>query len=354
MVNSNPILGTFLHAIGGASASTCYLPSHKTKQWSWGTFWLVQATFAWLLMPLLVGYLTVPCFFEVLHKAPSGAFWGAFLLGGVYGFGGMSFGYAIRNIGYSLTYTIGIGISAVLGTLTPIIMRGQVLEYFSRPGSGIVLVGMVLSVIGVSLCGMAGFRKERDLGELKNSVHFNMRTGLTLAIIAGLLSAVFNISLEVGKPISDLAASYGAGNFEGNAKMIVSTSGCFLVNLVWFVILGIKDNTLKEFTKSSGIVVGQRVKNTLWSALAGTLWCGQFFFYGLGHVQMGNFQFISWVLHMSMLIFFSYIVGLLMKEWKQVSKRTYLILILALVVLFVSSAIISYGSYYGEQMLAGK
>jgi len=201
---------------------------------------------------------------------------------------------------------------------------------------------------------LAGFKKERDLGELKSSVHFNMRTGLTLAIIAGLLSAVFNISLEVGKPIADLAATYGAGNYEGNAKMIVSTSGCFLVNLVWFVILGIKDNTLKEFTKSSGIAVTQRVKNTLWSALAGTLWCGQFFFYGLGHVQMGNFQFISWVLHMSMLIFFSYIVGLIMKEWKQVSKPTYLILILALVLLFISSAVISYGSYYGEQILAGK
>src|ERR1035437_8217051 len=346
-MNSNPLLGTFFHAIGGASASTCYLPSQKTKQWSWGTFWLVHATFAWLLMPLLVGYLTVPCFFEVLQKAPAGAFWGAFLLGGIYGFGGMSFGYAIRNIGYSLTYTIGIGISAVLGTLTPIIMRRQVMEYFLRPGSEIVLVGMVLSIIGVSLCGLAGFRKERDLGELKNAVHFNMRTGLTLAIIAGLLSAVFNVSLEVGKPIADLAAKYGAGNFEGNAKMIVSTSGCFVVNLVWFVILGIKDKTLKEFTKSSGIVANQRIKNTLWSALAGTLWCGQFFFYGLGHVQMGSFQFISWVLHMSMLIFFSYLVGLLMKEWKQVSRRTYLILIMALVVLFVSSAIISYGSYYG-------
>jgi L-rhamnose-H+ transport protein len=350
-MTSNPILGTLLHAVGGASASTCYLPNHKTKQWSWGTFWLLQATFAWLLMPLLLGWLTVPGFFEVLQKSPSGAFWGAFLLGGVYGFGGMSFGYAIRNIGYSLTYTIGIGISAVLGTLTPIIMRGQVGEYFSRPGSGIVLIGMVLSVIGVSLCGWAGFKKESDLGELKNSVHFNMTTGLTLAIIAGLLSAVFNISLEVGKPISDLAAHYGAGNFEGNAKMIVSTSGCFVVNLVWFVVLGIKDKSLKEFTKSSGIALEQRVKNTLWSALAGTLWCGQFFFYGLGHEQMGNFQFISWVLHMSMLIFFSYIVGLLMKEWKQVSKRTYLILILALITLFISSAIISYGSYYGEQMM---
>jgi len=353
MVNSNPILGTFLHAVGGASASTCYLPNQKTKQWSWGTFWLVQAFFAWLLMPLLLGWLTVPGFFEVLRNAPAGAFWGAFLLGGIYGFGGMSFGFAIRNIGYSLTYTIGIGISAVLGTLTPIIMRGQVAEYFSRPGSGIVLVGMVLSVIGVSLCGWAGFRKESDLGELKNTVHFNMKIGLMLAIIAGLLSAVFNISLEVGQPIADLAAKYGAGNFEGNAKMIVSTSGCFVVNLVWFVVLGIKDKTLKEFTKSSGIAANQRFKNTLWSALAGTLWCGQFFFYGLGHVQMGSFQFISWVLHMSMLIFFSYIVGLLMKEWKQVSKRTNIILIIALLTLFISSVIISYGSYYGEQILNG-
>jgi hypothetical protein len=29
----------------------------------------------------------------------------------------------------------------------------------------------------------------------------------------------------------------------------------------------------------------------------------------LGHVKMGNFMFISWVLHMLMLIFFSYIIG---------------------------------------------
>ena len=47
-----------------------------------------------------------------------------------------------------------------------------------------------------------------------------------------------------------------------------------------------------------------------------------FFFYGLGHVRMGNFMFASWVIHMSMLIFFSYLVGLIMKEWKGVSKKT--------------------------------
>jgi L-rhamnose-H+ transport protein len=350
MVNSNPILGTLLHAIGGASASLCYLPYQKTNRWSWGTFWLVQSLFAWLLMPLFVGIVTVPDFFDILSHAPTKALWSAFLLGAVYGFGGMSFGFAIRNIGYSLTYTIGIGISAILGTLTPLLLKGQVIEYFSRPGSGIVAVGMVLSVFGVALCGLAGFRKEHDLGEHSKEQHFNMTTGLILAIIAGLLSAVFNISLEAGQPIANMAAQHGAGEFEGNAKLIVSTSGCFVVNLVWFLVLGIKGNTLKEFTGAEGVPFVRRAKNMLWSAFAGVLWCGQFFFYGLGHVRMGNFQFISWVLHMSMLIFFSYVVGVMMKEWKEASRRTYTILILALLILFVSLIVISSGSYYGEMM----
>jgi L-rhamnose-H+ transport protein len=306
-MNSNPILGTILHAIGGASASSCYLPNHKTKSWSWGTFWLVQSVFAWLLMPLIVGWLTVPEFFKILSNAPEDVVLKAFLLGAVYGFGGMSFGLSIRAIGYSLTYTIGIGISAILGTMTPLLLRGQVLEYFSAPGALIVLFGMILSLLGVVLCGVAGYRKERDLGELKLKGSFDMKKGLFLAILAGLLSAVFNISLEVGQPIAEMAAQAGAGHFEGNAKLIISTSGCFVVNFIWFIIAGIRNKTLKEFTSASGISLIQRFKNTLWSALAGTLWYAQFFFYGLGHVRMGNFQFISWVLHMSMLIFFSYI-----------------------------------------------
>lgn len=348
-MTSNPILGTIFHAVGGASASSCYLPSQKIRQWSWGSFWLVQSAFAWLIMPLLVGYLTVPDFFLILSQAPASAFWGAFLLGAVYGFGGMSFGFAIQHIGYSLTYSISIGLSAILGTMTPLLIHGQVIEYFIRPGSDIVLIGMIIAIMGIFFVGIAGFRKEKDLGELKKAAHFNMSTGLTLAIIGGLLSAVFNISLETGKPIADMAALHGAGEFEGNAKLIVSTSGCFIVNLIWFLVAGIRNKSLSEFTSKVPVTV--RFKNFLWSALAGTLWCGQFFFYGLGHVRMGNFQFISWVLHMSMLIFFSYGVGLLMKEWKQVSKPTYIILIIALVLLLTSSVIISYGSWYGEQCI---
>jgi len=352
MISANPIIGTGLHAIGGMSAATCYTPFQKVQAWSWTTFWIVQAIFAWFLMPMIIGAITVPDFFGVLRDSPPKVLWGAFILGGIYGFGGMSFGFSIRYIGYSLTYTIAIGLSAVIGTLVPVIINGTLVEFFTRPGSDIVIIGMVLSIIGVGLTGWAGFRKEKDLVALNgSSLNFNMRTGLVLAIIGGLLSAVFNISLEHGQPIADLAAERGAGHFQGNAKTIVSTAGCLVVNLIWFVILGIKTKTMKEFIPGRTVHTAGYIRNFIWSALAGSLWFMQFFFYALGHVKMGNFQFISWVLHMSMLIFFSYIVGVLVKEWKKVTKITYFILIIALLTLVVSFIVMTVGSVIGERAL---
>jgi L-rhamnose-H+ transport protein len=211
---------------------------------------------------------------------------------------------------------------------------------------------MILSVTGVGLCGIAGFKKEKDISSIEGKmIRFNMLTGLILAIIAGVLSGIFNVSLEFGQPIADMAAENGAGHYEGNAKLIVSTSGCYLVNLIWFLVTGIRDQTLREYTARSGISAGVRAGNVLWSALAGTLWSFQFFFYGLGHVKMGSFQFASWVLHMSMLIFFSYIVGVIMKEWTMVRKGTYLTLIVALVTLVLSFIITAYGSVLGENAI---
>ena len=349
MVSANPITGTILHAIGGMSAASCYTPYDRTTRWSWSSFWLTQSFFAWLLMPLVVGLITVPDFFPILNNAPRNVVIGAFILGGIYGFGGMSFGLAIRHIGYSLTYTIAIGISAVLGTLIPLMVYGGLQDYFTGPGSLTIITGMILSVSGVGLCGWAGFRKEKDLGQVNNTVHFNMTNGLILALIAGVLSAVFNISLEHGQPIADMAAEKGAGHFEGNAKIIVSTSGCFVVNFIWFMVVGIRNKSLSEFIPGRIHKPLPLLRNLLWSALAGTLWFMQFLFYGLGHVRMGKFQFISWVLHMSMLIFFSYVVGVIMKEWKKVSRLTYTILLIALIILISSFIIITYGSVLGEK-----
>ncbi len=353
--NPNPILGITVHTFGGISASTCYVPFQKVKQWSWETYWLVFSLFAWLITPFIVGFITVPDLLAVLSEAPSHVKWTAFLLGAAYGFGGMSFGFAIKHIGYSLTYTIAIGISAVLGTIVPLMLNGTLIEQFQKPGGMILLAGMVIALVGVAGCGWAGFKKESDLNKDSSSATgpgFKMSKGLPLVIFAGLLSAVFGISLEVGQPIADIAASHGAGHFEGNAKLILSTSGCVVTNLIWFVILGIRRGTLRELTFNNGLPRRKTLMNYLLAIGSGCLWYMQFFFYGLGHVRMGVFQFASWVIHMSMLIFFSFIVGIILKEWRKVTNMTYAVLVIALVVLISSFVIMTWGSVKGQESAA--
>lgn len=356
-MQSNPLLGTLIHAIGGVTASTCYVPFQKVKKWSWDSYWIVQASFAWFIFPFLIGFLTVPNLLDVFRDADTAVLFNATILGAVYGFGGMCFGFAIRHIGYSLTYTISIGVSAILGTIVPLLMHGELLQKFNSPGGHTIFSGMGLALIGIIICGVAGYRKEQNLKAINTNgdepLTFNMKKGLTLTLIAGVLSAVFGISLEVGAPVAKIAGEYGAGNFEGNANLILSTGGAFITNFIWFTVAGIKNKTLKELIDVKGIGKKHFYTNLVLSILSGALWYGQFFFYGIGHVYMGAYKFASWVLHMSMLIFFSYIVGIVMKEWKLVSKRTNSTLILALIVLVISFVIMAYGSKLGSDIATG-
>lgn len=349
---ANPIIGTMVHAVGGVAASTCYVPYQKVKKWSWDTYWLFQASFAWFIFPFLIGFLTVPNLMDVFGEAPLSVLVNATLLGAVYGFGGMCFGFAIKHIGYSLTYTISIGISAILGTIVPLVMHGTLAQKFNGPGGGVIFFGMFLALVGIVVCGIAGYKKEKDIklqqGADTVPTTFNIKKGLTLTIIAGVLSAVFGVSLEVGAPVAEIAGQYGAGNFEGNANLILSTFGAFITNLIWFTIAGFRNGTLKEFVDVKSIGTSNYMMNAGMSILSGALWYGQFFFYGIGHVQMGAYKFASWVIHMSMLIFFSYVVGILMKEWVMVTKKTYTTLILALGILIVSFVVMTYGSMLGS------
>ncbi|WP_298537580.1 L-rhamnose/proton symporter RhaT [uncultured Algibacter sp.] len=351
---ANPILGTLIHAIGGVAASTCYLPFQKIKKWSWDSYWIVQASFAWFIFPFVIGFLTIPNLMDVFTDASIEVLFNATALGCVYGFGGMCFGFAIKHIGYSLTYTISIGISAILGTIVPLIMHGEFIQKLNGPGGYTIFSGMALALIGIIICGIAGHRKEKDLRSKHSDgatpLNFNMKKGLTLTLIAGVLSAVFGISLEVGAPVAEIAGKYGAGNFEGNANLILSTGGAFITNFIWFGITGIKKGTITEIVDIKGVGRKNYYLNLVMSILTGALWYGQFFFYGIGHVQMGAYKFASWVLHMSMLIFFSYIVGIIMKEWLQVTKRTYFTLVLALIILVISFVIMAYGSQLGSEI----
>lgn len=349
MVNSNPIMGTFIHAIGGGAAACCYLPQEKIKSWSYESFWIVQALFAWLIVPIVVGFITVPELLKVYCEAPLHAIVVPILLGALYGFGGMAFGFAIRHIGYSLTYTISIGISAIIGTIIPLLLTHSLVAQFIRPGGGVFFFGMFISLIGLILGGVAGYRKERDLAAAGNkSGGFNMSKGLFLTLFAGVLSGVFGVALFMAQPVAEIASEHGAGYFSANAAQILPSLGCLATNLIWFIRRSAKQGSLRELSPSCGLSRGRYTSNFLLSSLAGSLWYLQFLFLGMANMRMGEFEFAGWGIHMFMLIFFSFIVGLMMKEWRNVTRGTFFTLVAALFVLLISFVVMTYGSMIGE------
>jgi L-rhamnose-H+ transport protein len=87
--------------------------------------------------------------------------------------------------------------------------------------------------------------------------------------------------------------------------------------------------------------------NYFFSALAGTTWYMQFFFYTMGETQMGRYKFSSWTLHMASIMIFSTLWGIALREWKGTGSRTKLLVALSLAVLVTSTIVVGYGNYLG-------
>ena len=341
------INGILFHAAGASSASLCYTPQKKVKGWSWQTYWLAQATVCWLLLPVIVAWLTIPQLATVLKEAPASAMQRSFFLGMAYGIGGTAFGIAIRYVGFSLTYAIAVGISCVLGTLLPPLVSGTLGDVLSGTGSGYLLSGVTMGAFGIGVCGFAGRSKEKDIAQQeKTETVFSLAKGLPLCLLAGVLSALYGYSLNQGQPIADVAAKYGAGNYQGNVIYIFSNSGAFITTMVYCLYLHRKEKTIAEYVSSAAAGLWL---NYVMAILTGLLWYGQFFFYGLGHVRMGKFAFSSWAIHMIMLVLLSTVTGLLLNEWKSSSTKTIRLLAVALVVLITAVLLLTYGNKLGAE-----
>ena len=348
-VASNPLLGVALHAVGALFAATCYTPEKQVKRWSWQTYWLVQATFCWLLLPIVGALLTIPELGAVLSEAPRGAMLRSFLLGMAYGVGGTAFGIAIRYIGFSLTYAIAVGLSSVLGTLIPPLIKGTLAATLSKVGADWVVAGIVVGALGIAGTGLAGRLKEQDLAGQRLGGEFNLLKGVGLSLLAGVLSAVYGFALEAGEPIADIASAHGAGVFRGNIVYIFANTGAFLTTAVYCLHLHRRHRTLGELIElPAGPAQARLPVNFAMAALTGVFWYGQFFFYNLAHVRMGHYKFNSWAIHMIMLVLISSVVGLVLREWRQCRRLTHATVGIALAILVVAVLLLTYGNYLGD------
>jgi L-rhamnose-H+ transport protein len=351
MIQPNLSLGIGFHGTGAFLAANCYAPQKYVKGWAWEIFWMTQAAWCWLLWPVIGALLTIPHLSRVLADAPGDRMLYAFLMGVAYGVGGTAFNVSIRYIGFALTYSVAVGLSSVLGTLTPPLIRGEFGAILQRPGAGWVLFGVAAGAAGIAICGAAGRAKENSLdASIRKHTEFSLSKGMVLSLVAGVLSAVYGMGLEVAAPVADIAERYGADIWKGNVSYLFVNSGAFVTSFAYSLYLARKNRTTGELVSLPATYDRRQLAwNYGLAFLTGTLWYGQFFFYNLGHVRLGaQYSFSSWAIHMILLVLLSNLSGLVFREWQGCSRFTRIIMGAGVVVLSAAVLMITYGNYLGE------
>lgn len=342
----NPLLGILLHCIGGFAASSFYIPFKKVQKWSWESYWLVGGVFSWILAPILIAAVTVTDLLGVLKASPVSSLFWTYILGVLWGIGGLTFGLSMRYLGLSLGYALALGFCAIFGTLIPPLFRGEFIGLIATVSSQVMILGVMVCLVGIAVCAYAGMRKEHEMDSKSKEAaiaEFNFIKGVWVAVFAGVMSACMAFGFTAGVPIAEAAVETGtAVLFQNNAVLVVILAGGFTTNAIWCLYLNYKNKSWSDYFSDDN---PQLLNNYIFSALAGFTWYLQFFFYGMGTTQMRKYDFSSWTIHMTFIIVFSNLWGLLYQEWKGTKPTTLSFVYAGIMILLISTVIIGYANY---------
>ncbi|MCC7475570.1 MAG: L-rhamnose/proton symporter RhaT [Pirellulales bacterium] len=390
----NPILGVFFHWVGGLASASFYVPYRRVRNWSWETYWLVGGFFSWILVPWLLAATMTENLREVLGSQSWTTLGWTYLFGVLWGLGGLTFGLTMRFLGLSLGMGMALGYTAAFGTLVPPLAKSLIphlpiddppLETIAATTAGqVTLLGIGICLLGIAVTAFAGLAKERELPEVQKREaikEFNFLKGAAVATFSGVMSACFAFALAAAKPIAVASAAAGTNPYWiGLPKLVVVLLGGFSSNFVWCALLNVRNRSAYEYFGSElrTSVHGRRdetilestidapseeafqqptgnlqptdrriprLNNYFFSALAGTLWYLQFFFYTMGETQMKRFGFASWTLHMASIIIFSTLWGVYFHEWRGASRKARGLMTTGIALLILSTIVIGLGTY---------
>jgi L-rhamnose-H+ transport protein len=348
---TNPALGVAIFALGGLAGAVFYLPFKKVKNWAWESYWFIYAVFGLVLVPWILALSTSPNVCSVLKQAPTGTLAYCFACGAMWGVGGLTWGLMIRYLGVGLGLAIGCGLCSAAGTLIPPIIAGRIGSLVGTPAANVTMVGVVVSIIGIILVGMAGMSKENELPEdakKKAVAEYNFKKGITVAIFSGLMSSGMSFGLQGGKVIEELAlttAPVTSSAWRGMPVLVVVLLGGFLINGAWCLYLNAKNKTTGDYTKKEAPLVG----NVMFAGLAGAIWCSQFICFKTGEPQMGKTAYIGWAVLMASAILFSTLLGIFLGEWKGTSSKTRGLLAAGLILLLGSTVFAAYSGKLSQE-----
>jgi L-rhamnose-H+ transport protein len=343
MVHSPAIyFGILLAVLSGLTNGTFTLPMRYLTRWAWETVWAVFIVVACVIMPPVVLCLTVSHPFQVLAAAPLRAEIIALATGFIWGFGAILFGLGVSAVGISMANTLVLATSATLGSLLPMLILAP--ERIGQPQGKAIMLGTVIALLGMALCGYAGILRERSekAGTAASRQMVGaarpIAVGLVICAGAGLLSALMNVGYSMSQGILTTAVQAGNSPFAGSIViwLLVLEAGA-IANLAYCGYLLNKNRTWSNFrlAKSAPLYALAILMGLLWE-------CG-LFAYGASATKLGKLgPAIGWPLSLVLSLVTANCVGFLTGEWRQSSSSARRRMQVGLAILLVAIGILAW------------
>ena len=137
--------------------------------------------------------IQVPDFLTYFQNAPSYKIWIPVLCGAFWGITSIGFTKGVDYIGMSLVYGLSMGISAVIGSITPMIVK----QDYPETGKLICLIiGIIITLVGLGVITKAGLIKEQESQLQQKKKESRTKLGIFLAMFSGLGSGAMNIGFD--------------------------------------------------------------------------------------------------------------------------------------------------------------
>lgn len=345
-MHSDLYLGSGLIMLAGLMAGSAAVPMKYATRWKWENIWVLFNTLALVVIPGLVVWSSVPQAWEAYHAAKHGALAFALLLGLGWGVGSTLCGIGYTMLGIGLGMSVVLGLAATVGSALPLavlfperLVQSSALALYA--GIAVMLAGLILSAQAGRL--RQAMRKKEEITAGADIAAFgkgDIRIGLVISIVAGVLSSMFNLGLIFGDDIRLTALRLGASSTSAvnTLWLPVTVAGSVAIALYCSYLLTKNRTWALYFSKGC-------LSHWFLVFLMAILYTGSISIYGVGAVRLGKMGAVmGFPAYMSMMIFTGNAAGLLTGEWKGSQPRAYVYELTGMFALIAAIVIIAAGN----------
>lgn len=316
------LIGFSLLILASISQGTMGFGQKRFQPMAWEAYWFIFSILSMVVVPVVWISFVVPDPLAALKTVPLRNALIAASMGALWGIGALMWAKSLVYLGLSITYGIGMSMSAVIGSLG-VLFGGD--DVWGKPSTNWILAGTLVMLVGIFIITVAGVKREKFKGQSPNIKSLSkgmLIMAFLFAFANGVFSGGLNIGFEKVQQAATVAVEQGAKPYNAQLiKWVYVFMGGLLIQAGYALIMMIRNKTFNSFTAKGSWVAYVRV------TITAILWFAPLALYGMSSSILGKLgSVIGWTVYCALAVATSNIMAIITGEWKGAKKELKLML----------------------------